>query len=68
MPIVKFDSNFIKLHLQCPAGRRKIEYCSADIPGLLVWQCQFADSVDPSRHPRKGALGSVIGMAITSTV
>ena len=36
MPIEKLDSNFIKHHLQCPAGKRKVEYCSADIPGLLV--------------------------------
>jgi len=36
MPIVTLDSNFIKHHLQCPQGQRKIEYCSSEIPGLIV--------------------------------
>ena len=36
MPIVNLDSNFIKHHLQCPQGQRKIEYCSSEIPGLIV--------------------------------
>jgi integrase len=36
MPIVKLDSEFIKNHLQCPEGVRKIEYCSDELPGLLV--------------------------------
>jgi integrase len=36
MPIVNLDANFIKHHLQCPNGVKKIEYCSAEIPGLLV--------------------------------
>ena len=36
MPTVKLDSDFIKHHLQCPQGQRKIEYCSAEIPGFLV--------------------------------
>jgi hypothetical protein len=35
MPIVKLDANFIKHHLQCPAGQ-KIEYCSSEIPGFMV--------------------------------
>lgn len=36
MPIIKLDSYFIKHHLQCPQGQRKIEFCSAEIPGLIV--------------------------------
>ena len=36
MPIIKLDSSFINHHLQCPAGQRKIEFCSAEIPGLIV--------------------------------
>jgi integrase len=36
MPIVKLDSDFIKHHLQCPHGQRKIEFCSSEIPGLIV--------------------------------
>ena len=36
MPIVKLDANFIKHHLQCPAGQRKVEYCSDSIPGFMV--------------------------------
>jgi len=36
MPIVKLDANFIKHHLQCPAGQRKVEYCSSEIPGFMV--------------------------------
>ena len=36
MPIVKLDSDFIKNHLRCPDGMRKIEFCSKELPGLLV--------------------------------
>jgi hypothetical protein len=36
MPKVKLDANFIKHRLQCPAGLRKVEYCSAEIPGFMV--------------------------------
>jgi hypothetical protein len=36
MPIVTLDSNFIKQHLQCPQGQKKVEFCSAEIPGLIV--------------------------------
>jgi integrase len=37
MPIIKnFNTNWIKHHLQCPPGRRSIEYCSGDLPGFLV--------------------------------
>jgi hypothetical protein len=35
-PIVKLDSDFIKHQLQCPDGVRKVEYCSSEIPGLIV--------------------------------
>ena len=36
MPIVTLDSNFIKHRLKTPPGVKKVEYCSAEIPGLLV--------------------------------
>jgi integrase len=36
MPVVKLDSDFIKNHLICPAGTRRIEFCSQEVPGLLV--------------------------------
>ena len=36
MPVVKLDSDFIKNHLICPDGMRQIEYCSEELPGLLV--------------------------------
>jgi hypothetical protein len=36
MPIVTLDSNFIEQHLQCPQGQKKVEFCSAEIPGLIV--------------------------------
>jgi integrase len=37
MPIIKtFNANWIKQNLQCPPGRRSIEYCSSDLPGFLV--------------------------------
>jgi hypothetical protein len=36
MPIVKLDSDFIKNQLICPTGMRRIEFCSQELPGLLV--------------------------------
>ena len=36
MPVVKLDSDFIKNQLICPAGMRRIEFCSQELPGLLV--------------------------------
>ena len=36
MPIVELDSDFIKNHLLCPDGMRRIEFCPQELPGLLV--------------------------------
>jgi len=36
MPVVKLDSDFIKNQLICPDGMRRIEFCSQELPGLLV--------------------------------
>jgi len=36
MPIVNLNANFIKHHLQCPPGKRSIEYTSKDLPGFFV--------------------------------
>ena len=36
MPVVKLDASFIKDHLICPDGTRRIEFCSQEVPGLLV--------------------------------
>jgi site-specific recombinase XerD len=36
MPIVKLDSDFIQNKLISPEGKKRIEYCSADLPGFLV--------------------------------
>jgi integrase len=36
MPIVNLNANFIKHRLQCPAGKRSIEFTSKDLPGFFV--------------------------------
>ena len=36
MPILNLNANFIKHHLQCPPGKRSIEYTSKDLPGFFV--------------------------------
>ena len=36
MPIVKLTSDFIANKLQCPDGKRRVEYCDKDLPGLYV--------------------------------
>ncbi len=36
MPIVKITHNFITNDLQCPEGKNRIEYCDAELPGLLI--------------------------------
>ena len=36
MPIVNLNANFIKHHLQCPSGKRSIEFTSKELPGFFV--------------------------------
>ena len=36
MPIIKLTQQFISHHLQCPAGKTRIEFCDADLPGLYI--------------------------------
>jgi len=36
MPIVKLTQDFINNQLICPAGKKRIEYCDKDLPGLLI--------------------------------
>lgn len=36
MPSVKLTPAFVKNQLQCPPGKRKIEYCDTAFPGLYV--------------------------------
>lgn len=36
MPIVVFSKSFLSTGLVCPAGKRRIEYCDKDCPGLLL--------------------------------
>ena len=36
MPIIKLTPQFISHELQCPAGKTRIEFCDADLPGLYI--------------------------------
>ena len=36
MPIVKLTQDFINNQLICPAGKKRIEYCDKDLPGLII--------------------------------
>ena len=36
MPIVKLNADFISNHLQCPEGKRRIEYVSDERSGLYI--------------------------------
>ncbi len=36
MPIIKLTQQFITHDLQCPAGKTRIEFCDADMPGLYI--------------------------------
>lgn len=36
MPIVKLNQNLITNDLQCPAGKKSIEYCDQEQPGLYI--------------------------------
>ena len=36
MPIIKLSQQFISHDLQCPAGKTRIEFCDADLPGLYI--------------------------------
>ncbi len=35
MPVLKLTQDFIS-NLKCPEGQKRIEYCDAELPGLLV--------------------------------
>ena len=36
MPIVKLTQDFINNQLICPAGKKRIEYCDKELPGLII--------------------------------
>jgi hypothetical protein len=37
MPVIKLSQQIIDSHdLQCPSGKKRIEYCDIDLPGLYV--------------------------------
>lgn len=36
MPVVNFTAEFLASGLVCPTGQRKVQFCDADLPGLLL--------------------------------
>jgi integrase len=36
MPIIKLTESYIGKNLQCPEGKKRIEYCDKEVPGLYV--------------------------------
>lgn len=36
MPIVKLTQDFVNNQLICPAGKKRIEYCDKELPGLII--------------------------------
>src|SRR5262245_41971979 len=36
MPVVKLTQDFIDNELRCPEGLARVEFCSAELPGLYV--------------------------------
>ncbi|RYH66443.1 MAG: site-specific integrase [Alcaligenaceae bacterium] len=36
MPVVTFSKSFLATGLVCPAGKKRVEYCDRDCPGLLL--------------------------------
>ncbi len=45
MPIVDFTATFMARELDCPAGKKRIEYCDSQCPGLLLEVRAAAGSV-----------------------
>lgn len=56
MPVVKFTPAFMAGGLQCPAGMKRIEYCDADMPGLLA-EVRSAAMAVPTWYVRYKVLG-----------
>jgi site-specific recombinase XerD len=36
MPIVNLTAEMVAKHLQCPDGKRRVEWCDSEVPGLYV--------------------------------
>ncbi|MDO9051950.1 MAG: tyrosine-type recombinase/integrase [Methylotenera sp.] len=36
MPIVKLTQDFVNNNLICPVGKKRIEYCDKELPGLII--------------------------------
>ena len=51
MPVLNFTPAFIASGLVCPADKKRIEYCDADVPGLLI-ECRSAVNAIPTWYLR----------------
>lgn len=56
MPVVKFTQAFMANGLVCPPGKKRIEYCDVDMPGLLV-EVRSAPNAVPTWYVRYKELG-----------
>ncbi len=56
MPVVTLTPAFMASGLVCPADKKRIEYCDADVPGLLI-ECRAANNAVPTWYLRYKANG-----------
>lgn len=58
MPVVQFTPAFMATGMACPPGKKKIEFCVSDEPGLLV-ECRESATAIPTWYLRlKNAKGT----------
>ena len=56
MPVLNFSPAFMASGLVCPPDKKRIEYCYADVPGLLI-ECRSAAAAVPTWYLRYKANG-----------
>jgi len=64
MPVLKLTQEFVKDHAQCPEGKKRIEFCDIDLPGLYLlasnagvvttYFLRYADSTGKTCHQKIG--------------
>lgn len=59
MPVLNLTPAFMATGLVCPADKKRIEYCDAEVPGLLI-ECRSSANAIPTWYLRYKADGKIV--------
>lgn len=70
MPTVKLSPSFITTNLHCPADKKRIEFCDADLPGLFIevrasnpgqgtWYLRYRNKENKTAYQRIGRTADI---------